>query len=220
MVSNELKSVSTLDWVLVVGLLFITAVVIYRLYDDRNDMLQEEEGDGFLGCAENFANPKTRPDRKRKKRRRNDDGNGNGGGGGGDDDDDDDDDEGDKAEAASTGKPEPLRSIDEATSPKENELILLFIYHSGCGHCVAFKPTWQKLCAKYHNTRINSKKVRLLMAGDDVDEALWNTTSTHYSVTGFPTVMVIKKGSEATEYTGPRNDMDVWRSNLNKMTAS
>lgn len=175
----NLSKTAILDIVIAVCLLVITALLIMRVYDDRNDLLSEEE-EQFRGCySEYFANPKH----------------------------------------ADGEEESALKSIQEVKEPADNEVIFLFIYHNQCGHCDSFKPTWKRLCRKYHNSRINSKTVRFLMIGNDHDEALWNTASTHYQVTGFPTVMVIKKGEEPTEYTGPRTDLEVWKTNINKLAA-
>lgn len=201
--ASELSRSNVFDVIIIVGLLVITALLIMRVFDSRNDLLQEET---FVGCSEHFGNQKKNQSRNQSKERESKQ-------------------KPNKTKQDTAGskqqnaEPEKLRSIKEVKEPNDSDVIFLFIYHNQCGHCHTFKPTWNRLCSKYHGTRVNSKNIKMLMVGNDTDEALWNTTSTQYKVTGFPTVMVIKKGSEPFEYNGPRTDMEVWRSNINKITA-
>jgi len=63
-----------------------------------------------------------------------------------------------------------------------------------CGHCQAFKPTWNKL-KDMHNKKYNF--VTYDADKNEKEVAQWQ-------VRGFPTI-IIKKGKEATEYRGERD---------------
>lgn len=61
-----------------------------------------------------------------------------------------------------------------------------------CGHCVGFKPDWQKL-----KTNHKSKYNFITYDSEKNKEELKS-----WQIQGFPTI-IVKKGNEAMEYVGP-----------------
>lgn len=64
-----------------------------------------------------------------------------------------------------------------------------------CGHCKAFKPTWENLQNKYNN------KYNFHTYDNDKNEK----EMVEWEIRGFPTI-IAKKGDLATEYRGPRDE--------------
>ena len=80
------------------------------------------------------------------------------------------------------------------TSPN----ITILYYWDMCGHCAALKPTWDKVCKKYKNTR-----------GCDI----LNVEATHLKhlpmkykrgVKGYPTIIKYNEGKKEGEYEDER----------------
>jgi len=118
--------------------------------------------------------------------------------------------------SGSSSQPQNLTALSQI-KPSADNVTLLFIYHDKCGHCHSFNPTWNKLYNKYHGKKINSKNVSCYRIGNDTNEGLWNSVSTQYKVNGFPTIMTIDQNG-ATEYSGPRNELEIWDSHVQKCT--
>ena len=115
-----------------------------------------------------------------------------------------------------SGEGDTLQSIKDVTKDvKEDDLKILFIYHSQCGHCHDFKPMWQRLSEKYQSKRVGNKNVRLYSVGNDTNEALWKVASERFGVEGYPTIVILQNNGTklvANEYTGPRNEFQQWTS--------
>ena len=85
---------------------------------------------------------------------------------------------------------EKLKGLLESDKP------FIILYHwSGCGHCVAFKPTWKKFATKsgvpccsveYANIELMPSKLQ--------------------NVRAFPTIQVIRKGNVIDNYMGDRTE--------------
>jgi thiol-disulfide isomerase/thioredoxin len=105
-----------------------------------------------------------------------------------------------------------LQQVDQDLT--KDDVVLLFIHHTQCGHCHTFQPTWTRLCEKYQNTRASGNKtVTLYDINNEDNEALWNTASQRFGVEGYPTIMVLKHDGTkvvANEYSGPRDEFGVW----------
>ena len=81
------------------------------------------------------------------------------------------------------------------TSPN----ITILFHWNMCGHCAALKPTWDKVCKKYH--KIANCDVL------NVEVAQLNNLGKKYKkgVNGFPTIIKYKHGKKIEEYNKERS---------------
>ena len=91
------------------------------------------------------------------------------------------------------------------TSPN----ITIFFHWNMCGYCAALKPTWDKVCKKYHN----DNNCHIL----NVEVAQLNNLGKKYrdGVNGYPTITKYKHGKKIAEYNDERT-----LKNLNKFVKS
>ena len=81
----------------------------------------------------------------------------------------------------------------------ELEKVDVFLFKAEwCGHCKAFKPTWNDLQNKYN------KKYNFYTYDNDKNEK----EMVEWEIRGFPTI-IAKKGNVATEYKGPRDEQSL-----------
>ena len=71
----------------------------------------------------------------------------------------------------------------------------------GCGHCIILRPEWDKMKKKVGSS--------LILAEIDSSYSSLVTNLIGGQVTGFPTLMVIKKGRRITEYNGERKENEM-----------
>ena len=71
----------------------------------------------------------------------------------------------------------------------------------GCGHCVLLRPEWEKM-----KKRVKSS---VILAEIDSNYSSQVTNLIGGQVTGFPTLMVIKRGRRIKEYNGPRKENEM-----------
>ena len=71
----------------------------------------------------------------------------------------------------------------------------------GCGHCVMLRPEWEKMKKKVGSS--------LILAEIDSNYSSLVTNLIGGQVTGFPTLMVIKRGRRIKEYNGPRKENEM-----------
>jgi len=84
---------------------------------------------------------------------------------------------------------------------KDKPMIILF-YADWCPHCVAFKPTWDKLAAKLEkNPKVQVAQVEY--------ENIKDIPKKFKNIRGFPTIQMIKGGKVISEYDGVRTVEDL-----------
>lgn len=189
-VVSRIESTPPFDWVIIVGLLLVMFALVTLLCTDKRNGIVQEKG----SVEESFADANSCYAHYHYERFAN-------------------------PVDAVTASSIDLRSMQPITKPNAHEVVLVFIYHNKCGHCHRFRPMWDRLCTKYQGQRRNGKTVRLYSSGNDVDESLWTNVSKHFNVQGYPTVMVIR-GDGASEYTGPRNEFDMWCAHIEQQTSA
>ena len=91
---------------------------------------------------------------------------------------------------------ENKKGVSDVLKTSPNMTILY--YWDMCGHCTALKPTWDKLCKKYKNT----KDCDIL----NVEQAHINHLPVKYKtgINGFPTIVKYKNGKKIGEYNDER----------------
>ena len=91
------------------------------------------------------------------------------------------------------------------TSPN----ITILFHWNMCGYCAALKPTWDKVCKKYHN----DNNCHIL----NVEVGQLNNLGKKYrdGVNGYPTITKYKHGKNIAEYNDERT-----LKNLNKFVKS
>jgi thioredoxin-like negative regulator of GroEL len=93
-----------------------------------------------------------------------------------------------------------LAIISQSTSRKvlaAKQPVLLLYKMNGCGHCMAFEPTWVQIAKELGpNKSISVAEVEY------GDMAKW--LPSHLHVQGFPTVMILDGGKHVREYNGMR----------------
>ena len=94
---------------------------------------------------------------------------------------------------------------DQDITPASGEVIVALFYAPWCGHCKTFKPIFQSAMTQLdgktaNNSSIKGKKVRLSMI--DCDEK--PDIGKKYSISGYPTVKILKDDGSDMEYTGGR----------------
>jgi thioredoxin-like negative regulator of GroEL len=75
------------------------------------------------------------------------------------------------------------------------KVIVHLYYADWCGHCVAFKPEWNKLTGGFEHKD-------LVFAQTEADQLA--TMSNKPNIRGFPTILVTNKAGKTTQYTGER----------------
>jgi thiol-disulfide isomerase/thioredoxin len=91
---------------------------------------------------------------------------------------------------------ENKKGVSDVLKTSPNMTILY--YWDMCGHCTALKPTWDKLCKKYKNT----KDCDIL----NVEQTHINHLPAKYKkgINGFPTIVKYKNGKKIGEYNDER----------------
>jgi thioredoxin-like negative regulator of GroEL len=80
--------------------------------------------------------------------------------------------------------------------------VLLLYKMNGCGHCMAFEPTWVQIAKQLSGNK--SITVAEVEYGN-----MTNLLPSHLHVQGFPTIMIVNKGKKVSEYTGMRTKESV-----------
>jgi len=92
----------------------------------------------------------------------------------------------------------------EDMSPQDVYFVL--VYDNACPHCVNFKPTWNTVSGRFNGSTLGSKKITFYQVGGD-QASVRQKFVQDYNVSGFPTVLVMRKDGEeikAKEYEGER----------------
>lgn len=84
-----------------------------------------------------------------------------------------------------------MNSSDVKKLINDNDAVLVFHKMNGCGHCVAFTPTWDKFVKKYNNKLI---KCATVDPSNDLSA----------DVEGFPTIRLYKSVDDYTEFNDER----------------
>ena len=71
----------------------------------------------------------------------------------------------------------------------------------GCGHCIILRPEWDKMKKKVDSS--------LILSEIDSNYSSLVTNLIGGQVTGFPTLMVIKRGRRIKEYNGEREEEEM-----------
>ena len=211
---QKLAATSWSDWVISILLVVIIVAIVVWVQNDRSSDRNGISAEGFVdnrdrlkrharhqsrgGCdaymAEHFASGGGPPGQEEAE--------------------EEEGDEDQQQQQLPSGQPATLTSMKQLDAISSNDLVLLFIHHTQCGHCHTFQPHWKRLCTKYQNTRPgNGKRVTLYDISNEDNEALWNAASSRFNVEGYPTVMVLQHDGtkvSAQEYTGPREEFGVW----------
>lgn len=80
---------------------------------------------------------------------------------------------------------------------QDNKPTLFLCYANWCGHCIRFKPTWDKI----KRTLSSNKDVHVVEVEYDFIGLLPRTLQ---NIRGFPTIQIVKNGRVAKEYQGDR----------------
>ena len=94
----------------------------------------------------------------------------------------------------SGGRRKSKKIIQHGGSQKDAEVILF--HAKKCGHCVNFMPEWKKF--------VNTNKHNVHIREHEVDDDDARELMEKYGVSGFPTVVVVKKGVKHQHYDGER----------------
>ncbi len=77
----------------------------------------------------------------------------------------------------------------------------IYLYYANwCGHCVQFKPEWEKIKAEIDK----AKKEGKMITYEEYEDGANKDVMEREGIGGYPTIR-IKKNGEMKEYTGPRN---------------
>ena len=90
-------------------------------------------------------------------------------------------------------------------TPASGEVIVALFYAPWCGHCKTFKPIFQDAMTKLNgkksnNSDISGKTIRLSMIDCDENPELGKK----YSISGYPTVKILKDDGKVMDYEGGR----------------
>lgn len=78
---------------------------------------------------------------------------------------------------------------------------ICFYYWNQCGHCIQFKPLWNKISKKYEK-KANIASIELsVMNNKNFDKK--------YSVNMFPTIIIYKKGKKFAEFIEQRTEKNL-----------
>jgi thiol-disulfide isomerase/thioredoxin len=96
---------------------------------------------------------------------------------------------------------ENKRDINDIIKTSPN--ITILFYWNMCGHCIALKPIWDKVCNKYKN----DKNCSIL----NVELSQIKNLNAKYKkdINGFPTITKYKNGKKIGEYEGERTFKDI-----------
>jgi len=91
-------------------------------------------------------------------------------------------------------------------TPASGEVIVALFYAPWCGHCKTFKPVFQDAMTKLNgktskNSEISGKTIRLSMIDCDENPELGKK----YSISGYPTIKILKDDGSDMEYSGGRS---------------
>jgi thiol-disulfide isomerase/thioredoxin len=103
------------------------------------------------------------------------------------------------------GKYMKLKQLEAKLSGKQmtgggDDKTLYLFKAEWCGHCKAFKPTWEKL-QKLDEFR---NKVKFISYDSDRD----GEKMKEYNIEGFPTLIMVS-GGKAIEFSGPRDEESI-----------
>ncbi len=73
---------------------------------------------------------------------------------------------------------------------------IIYIYHTQCGHCRTFTPTWDLFAQQYST----NPHVNLIKVNAETDPAI----SERYNINGYPAVIAVEKGEVMARFDGPR----------------
>ena len=80
------------------------------------------------------------------------------------------------------------------------------VFSKSCGHCEYMKPEWNKLKSKIMSMPGNGNLIEI---DSDVLPYI-NHSPLRQNVSGYPTIMIIKKGIPKMEYSGNRSYEDMY----------
>lgn len=95
-----------------------------------------------------------------------------------------------------------IQEKDELMVPYErDDTVFVKLYATWCPHCKTMEDDWKKLVEKYHGRIINGSKLSVLSI-EEKNMSIF--TDAFGSVEGYPTLVVLRKGSEPKMYEGER----------------
>jgi thioredoxin-like negative regulator of GroEL len=80
-------------------------------------------------------------------------------------------------------------------NPKLQDKVVILFWHPGCGHCVNFKPNFEKFAAN-----CNSAKVGMINTAENQDMGPLINKSNKFRLNGVPMVVSYNKGNFYSEY--------------------
>lgn len=94
------------------------------------------------------------------------------------------------------------RFSDNSSSGTGKKCKVMLFYAQWCGHCQSLKPKWDNA-----KTRFDTSKVEVLEV--NADDASSKALFEEHSVSGFPTIKIIKTDGTVLDYSGDRSEEDL-----------
>lgn len=74
------------------------------------------------------------------------------------------------------------------------------LYHwKNCGHCITFKPLWDKI------TKIHDDKIIVI----NIELESMKKLDDEFKINGFPSIVIYKNGKKDVEFTQQRNEKEL-----------
>ena len=113
------------------------------------------------------------------------------------------------------GEKENFESMDlDKAIQNRNNAVFVFHKMEGCGHCVNFKPTWDKVTQELHGTKKGGKTIHMHMVDASHDLSA--------DVQGFPTIRYYRSADDyedMTQHVQDRSEASL-KSFIQKMIAN